>query len=87
MNKLIKGTTKVHLIVEENDINKLRTLSKNELFVFDDDGESPLHYAATNGNQIICDWLVYKCPELRNIRDNEGKTAVDWARKYNDIKF
>jgi ankyrin repeat protein len=87
MTTLFPGATQVHLAVEQNDINKLKTFSKQELLVTDNDGETPLHYAATNGNKIMCDWLIDKCPELRNMKDIEGNTAIYWAQKHSNITF
>ena len=84
VDNLINGATKAHKAVEEGENNKLSILSKAELMQTDEDGETPLHYAATNGNLEICKILINKCPEILFIRDNDGGTAYDYAVKYSE---
>jgi ankyrin repeat protein len=77
---LLSSATECHTAVEEDNSCFLLAATNNDLLVSDEDGETPLHYAATNNNIKICELLVSKCEFLLDIRDKDGKTALDWAR-------
>lgn len=44
----------------------------------DDDGESPLHWAARYGNERMVDLLVKSKADV-NIVDKNGRTALNWV--------
>jgi ankyrin repeat protein len=83
INELAEGATKAHLAVENNDISVIQLIEPSSILVQDNDGETPLHYAATNGNVEICKILVEKNPKILTIKDVDNKTAYDWALAYN----
>ena len=68
----VKGATLV-------DIESLKLFPIEELLKTDCDGETPLHYAASNGDIEICKILISRCPELNTIKDNENTTAYGLA--------
>jgi ankyrin repeat protein len=82
MSDLVPGTTIVHLAVENRDLETIKNASKNLINKLDRDGESPLHYAAVNDDLEICKLLLFKSPELLNMKCIEGKTALQWAKAY-----
>ena len=80
---LVPGSTAAHLAVENRDIATMRSIDPAVLATQDRDGETPLHYAATNGNLEICKIIIDLNPDIVNITDSENKTAYDWALTYN----
>ena len=80
---LVPGATVAHLAVENRDISMLNTLSPEILMIQDRDGETALHYAATNGDLKMCKIIIGLNPGIVNITDIENKTAYDWAVCYN----
>ena len=80
---LVPGSTAAHLAVENRDIATMRSIDPAVLASQDSDGETPLHYAATNGDLEMCKIIVGLNPDIVNITDNENKTAYDWALIYN----
>lgn len=80
---ILSSATECHTAVEEDNIYFLSAARNNDLLLSDEDGETPLHYAATNNNIKICKLLVSKCEFLLDIRDKDGWTALDWARECN----
>lgn len=44
-------------------------------------GQTPLHLAALRGNYPVCEYLVLDCDAPIGLEDNNGKTALDLARK------
>ena len=83
LNDLTEGATLAHLAVENEDIDTITSLNPSELLATDRDGETPLHYAATNGNLEICKILINMNPDIVHIKDIDKKTAYDWAMAYN----
>ena len=49
----------------------------------DIDGNTPLHGAAENGHLNICQ-LIMDCVEIKNPKNNIGKTPLDYAKDYSD---
>jgi ankyrin repeat protein len=84
IDDLVEGSTLSHLYVQNRNIEKLKILSLEFLLSQDNDGETALHYAATNDDIEICKLLIQKCPQLVNIKDVDSKTAYDWAKSYNE---
>lgn len=79
---LVPGSTAAHLAVENRDTS-MRSIDPAVLATQDCDGETPLHYAATNGDLEMCKIIIGLNPDIVNITDNENKTAYDWALTYN----
>ena len=80
---LVDGANNAHLAVENRDLIALSDETPESIIVQDRDGETPLHYAATNGDLNICKMLVNMNPLVVHIKDIENKTAYDWAVAYN----
>ena len=83
ISDLVPGSTLAHLAVENRDISALRLMDPAILSKQDRDGETALHYAATNGNLEMCKIIIGLNPKIANITDIENKTALDWALAYN----
>ena len=83
-DSLVTGATLSHLHVLNRKINEINKLSLDILLSKDIDGETALHYAATNDDLEICKILIERCPDLVNIKDNDSMTAYDWAKSYNE---
>ena len=71
------------LAVENRDTAAMRLMDPAILSKQDRDGETALHYAATNGNLEMCKIIIGLNPGIVNITDIENKTALDWALSYN----
>jgi ankyrin repeat protein len=82
MSDLVSGATIVHLAVENRDLETIKNAPKDLLIKCDRDKESPLHYAAVNNDLETCKLLLSKSPELLNLKCEEGKTALEWAKAY-----
>jgi ankyrin repeat protein len=80
---LVPGTTQAHIAVEKRDTAALRLMDPEILSKQDRDGETALHYAATNGDLEMCKIIIGLNPKIANITDSENKTALDWALAYN----
>lgn len=80
---LVSGASEAHLAVQNRDIEHLTSLSPESLLIKDCDGETPLHYAATNDDLEICKILIKMNPGILQIKDIDNKTAYDWALAYN----
>ena len=83
LSDLVEGASLAHLAVEKDDILAVKNMSPTVVVQPDRDGETPLHYAATNGNLEMCKILVNMNPEIVHIKDIDNKTAYDWALAYN----
>ena len=83
MSDLIEGASLAHLAVEKDDILTIKNMNPALVMQPDRDGETPLHYAATNGNLKMCKILVNMNPDIVHIKDMDNKTAYDWAVAYN----
>ena len=83
MSHLVEGATMAHVAVEKGDVQTVKRMSPTLLVETDRDGETPLHYAATNANLEMCKILVNMNPEIVHIKDMDNKTACDWALAYN----
>ena len=84
LDDLAEGATIYHLAVETRDTTLLGIANADDLVKVDIDMETPLHYAAVNDDLEICKLLLSKAPKLKNMRCEEGKTALDWALLYNE---
>ena len=82
MSDLGSGATIAHLAVENRDLETIKNAPNDLIRKLDIDCESPLHYAAVNDDLEICKLLIDKCPDLLNIKCEEGKTALEWAKSY-----
>ena len=83
INDLVPGSTLAHLAAENRDTDAMRLIDPEILSMQDRDGETALHYAATNGDLEMCKIIIELNPEIVNITDSENKTALDWALAYN----
>lgn len=83
LDDLSDGASRAHLAVENEDIVAISSLTQSEMMATDRDGETALHYAATNGNLEICKILINMNPDIVHIKDIDNKTAYDWAVSYN----
>ena len=82
LNDLVEGATIYHLAVENRNHALLKKASKTELEILDRDKESVLHWAAVNDDLETCKLLLELNPNLINIKCIEDKTALDWAKEY-----
>lgn len=80
---LVSGATAAHLAVENRDTVAMRLIDPAILSKQDRDGETPLHYAATNGDLEMCKLLINMNPDIVHIKDMDNMTAYDWAISYN----
>ena len=83
ISDLVPGSKLAHLAVENCDTAAMRLMDPARLSKQDRDGETALHYAATNGNLEMCKIIIGLNPKIANITDSENKTALDWALSYN----
>ena len=83
IDDLVPGSTIAHLAAENRDIAAMRLIDPAILSTQDRDGETALHYAATNGHLEMCKIIIGLNQEIVNITDIENKTAYDWALAYN----
>jgi hypothetical protein len=83
LSDLVEGASLAHLAVEKNDILSIKNMKPSLVMQQDRDGETPLHYAATNGNLKMCKILVNMNPDIVHIKDMDNKTAYEWAVAYN----
>ena len=83
LDKLVPGATHAHIAVEKRDTKAITSIDPAILLTKDRDGETPLHYAATNNDIEICKILINMNPSIVHIKDIDGKTAYDWALAYN----
>ena len=84
INDLVPGSTLAHLAVENSDTDAMCLMDPAILSKQDRDGETALHYAATNGDLEMCKIIIDLNPEIANITDSENKTAYDWVLSYNE---
>ena len=84
IDDLITNATEAHLAVENCDTNALQSIDPATLLQQDIDGETPLHYAATNGDLEMCNLLLKMNKDIIHIKDMDNKTAYDWAVLYNE---
>ena len=61
---LIEGATWPHLAVENKDYETLISARGIDFNCIDCEGETPLHYAASNNDVEICKILISKSPDL-----------------------
>ena len=83
ISDLVPGSTVAHLAVENRDTLAMRLMDPAILSMQDRDGETALHYAATNGDIKMCKIIMGLNPKIANITDSENNTALDWALSYN----
>jgi len=87
----------IHEIVEQGDEEDLKVylfyvqffpnfLVHKFLRAKDRDGETALHYVATDGKLGMVILLVNADSSLVRVKDNDGKTAKDWAHYRNETQ-
>lgn len=72
----------IHKAIKNNDIAKVMDLIKNNpdlVFSKDEDGFTPLHLAAANGNKDLARFLLTATKAEVNARDNAGSTPMHQA--------
>ena len=87
MENYIEGTTPAHYAVENRDYDYLSSLEKKQLKVVDCEGESLLHYATSNYDTRMCDFLLTLEPELFDIKSNDGKTPCEMLSDIKNEEF
>lgn len=83
LEDLVEDATDVHLAVENRDIEALYNFEPSRLLDQDSDGETALHYAATNNELELCKILINRNPNIIHIKDIDNMTAYDLACEYN----
>ncbi|XP_064456004.1 ankyrin repeat domain-containing protein 39-like [Ornithodoros turicata] len=86
VNKQTKGgATALHRAAYKGHLKCVQLLlDKNaDSMLTDSDGKTALHKAAENGHENVCSVLLKKCPSLRNIKDQHGRTPLECAASYN----
>lgn len=76
---LVDGATWPHLAVENRDHETLNKCRDVDLICVDCEGETPLHYAASNNDVETCRLLVNKNPKLLDMKCIEGYTPYDYV--------
>lgn len=76
--RLARGATLLHK-AGSKEVAALLLSRGAELEAVDEDGSSPLHYAATRGEPDLVGYLVSRGARV-NVFDEEGSTPLDYAR-------
>ncbi|RXG61756.1 Acyl-CoA-binding domain-containing protein 6 [Armadillidium vulgare] len=65
--------------VQENNLDKMKLYSSEELSVRDESGMSLLHWASDRGYLEMVQYLLKQIPQHINSQDNEGQTPLHYA--------
>lgn len=65
--------------VQENNLEKVKLFSSEELSILDESGMSLLHWASDRGYLEMVQYLLQRIPHHINSQDNEGQTALHYA--------
>ncbi|CAD5113247.1 DgyrCDS2426 [Dimorphilus gyrociliatus] len=70
------NSTSLHRASSTGKKSIVELLIKNtaEIKAIDSDGKTALHKAAENQHKDIIDYLLSVCPELKDVKDNKGKS-------------
>lgn len=68
----------VHNAVLNNDIEKISSISKTELYDIDENGMTAMHFAIKHNKRLMLKVLVNNGFKI-NIRDNSGRTPLSYA--------
>lgn len=71
---LPEDLTKAHAYAAVGDGTRL--ISEHDVTTQDERGRTPLHYASAYGHLSCVKMLIERAPELVNIQDNRGQTAL-----------
>lgn len=73
--------------IGQAQITRLLLQNKADGSICDNDKRSTLHIACMNGREDIVRALLEEEPNISTEKDNDGKTALDWAVEKNDSKI
>lgn len=67
---------------QSGNFKRLKELAQKQtnLNVTDEQGATPLHYAARQGDDYPIRYLIYRGAKV-SAQDKQGKTPLDWATK------
>lgn len=76
-----EGTTPLLTACKIGQAQIIRLLLQNkaDFSICDNEKRSPLHVACMNGREDIIQALLEEAPNIATEKDNDGKTALDWA--------
>ena len=75
------GGGDIHNAAKAGDLVKVKALLKDHpdlVFNKDNDGRSPLHWAANSGHKDVVELLLTNKAEV-NAKDNDGRSPLHWA--------
>ncbi|KAK6243314.1 hypothetical protein QUC31_009723 [Theobroma cacao] len=86
------GWTPLHYAVHFGavDIFQLFLIDSSTAYITDNEGMSVIHIAAREGEVVILEMLAYRFPEIWDLQDNNGQTALHLAvakGKLDSVKF
>lgn len=84
-----RNKTPLHIACENNAVVVFEFLMHNgaDACVVDDDGNSPLHYAAYSGSQTMVKQLLERASKTINLLNKQQQTPLHWAvfRGFRDV--
>jgi ankyrin repeat protein len=69
----------VHLMIQADEISTLRDYGEDLKTAKDPQGNTPFHMAAKLGKKSVIDLLLSVAREIKNDKNNDGKSALDLA--------
>jgi ankyrin repeat protein len=83
------GSTPLHYALQRSsfECNFLRDLTIVDLTLTNEIKETYLHLAARSGNEMMCQMMLNRHPELVNFRNDYGETPLHYAARSGQIKI